>query len=283
MGRPSPAALRLVPANAVHRTQDSQDSLTHTTPKEVGDRRWRAGASVREAVTRALAAERAGRAQHHRPLWSFTRELRAALGEMGGVEMLAAVEPVISNLGGWSAALGRDADDADEQLLEQWPLVRLPAGADPVAAAVEYLRAYPSSVLPTRRTDATGGKRWPAYERHVALAAWLQVVMGTGPILLPARRMAEALDCGHDMAAQRTRWALADGYITLVRPHSYGPRESRAAEYLFVDGRVGEYETLLRRARGADIEEDGGPPMSGPRSSTTTSSSTAASCVTARS
>lgn len=179
-------------------------------------------------------------------MWAFTRAVRSFFGEGIDPEDVFAevVEPEIERRGGWRE-LFSDVNTAEDVYLEfvcTWGKVRYKIGETPLSVATARALAFP--------LQPAGHDRAPHYGEFVSLAGWLQVAMGVRPIMLPVEKVAALLDVT-PMTATRYRYlAVKDGYLRVVREHSFG--RHRATEFMFD---VARYEILLEHAKAGTATE----------------------------
>jgi hypothetical protein len=150
---------------------------------------------------------------------------------------MKAIEIVESNLSGWSRqqrkagkptpfkSKSRDPweewfdavrEDATATFFETWKKIRFRPGMAPLQQAFQenqHCRLHLHSEIRKRRPGTPGERSTRDYEFFVGLATYLQVAMGTRPILLPVDDVGELMGIRPSTVSLYRKWAMEDGYL----------------------------------------------------------------------
>lgn len=133
---------------------------------------------------------------------------------------------------GWTEVfdwVGSD-EDACVDFLTCWDAVRFVPGYGCLTAALDLAKkaatAYPLD-LPKRRSSG--------YPLFIWLSACLQQLRGDVPILLPCHKLDKLLECSPQTVAQYRKWAVQDGFLSILKEHTYSVklRCGEATEFRF--------------------------------------------------
>src|SRR5262249_16788452 len=117
---------------------------------------------------------------------------------------------------GWQVWVGVGREDAEAEFLSCWDKVRYLAGHTPLENAVALAKSHSF-----RLKAESEGSRSEGYERFVRIAGWLQVGMGSRPIMLPVEDLAQVLGVEKMTVSRYRKWAKEDGYLTETSPHEF--------------------------------------------------------------
>jgi hypothetical protein len=142
----------------------------------------------------------------------------------------------------WLAWFEISRDDAEAEFFGGWDAIRYVVGDTPLEAALERAQRIPLRLAPEISESRPDG-----YARFIALAGWLQVLMGDHNILLPVQQVGELLNCNKATVGRYCRWAIEDGYLALVAKAERNPHgRGKAARYRF---NVSRFPTLKECAQ----------------------------------
>jgi hypothetical protein len=158
------------------------------------------------------------------PAWDFGRFARAHptlfhLDERAALNFVRAV--LGTNF--WQDILSMDQGEAEIAFDDVWVTCRTIPGHDPLAVAVSEGKRLPYPCEPD--TPA-------AYATFLGIARSLKRQQGDKPFLLPCHKLADILGCSPMMITRLRRKAERDGFLEVVKKHSYRGRE--ATEFRFL-------------------------------------------------
>jgi hypothetical protein len=161
------------------------------------------------------------------PAWDFGRFAKAhpELINLDENQALKRIKSTISSKV-WSDHLQMSSVDAEMAFDHVWVDCRAIPGYDPLRIAI----------LEARRNSKADDPNAPAgYTMFVDIARSLQRLVGGGAhFLLPCHKLAPLLNCQPMTVSRYRRKAIRDGYLKVVKDHSYrSANKGEATEFLF--------------------------------------------------
>lgn len=183
-----------------------------------------------------------------RALWAFTQVLKTHpdFSDADAGDAIEMVEAIIvrwaaAKFGlrehrrleakGWAEYFSIERDDAIAQFTDIWAKVRLPYRADPLRLALRRAKADPLHF-----TDDVLSLQTGTYRAFITLAAWLQVITGSEPILLPVHSVAPLLGVRPKTISIYREAAIADQFLAIDTAHHSTAK--RATRFRFNVNRV---------------------------------------------
>ena len=169
------------------------------------------------------------------PMWGFTRDVKGHPDLAGlPVEDAAGVVDAVfaywseGEVDPWERWLGADGDDdARMAFVFGWSRVLFLPGHALLDAALEAAQQTPLPIPPDHRHS-------DGYALFLAVAGWLQVLVGDRNIFLPCRKIGETIGKSHMAVSQYRLAACEHAYLRKVKPGTRGAGGARRAdEYRF--------------------------------------------------
>jgi len=188
--------------------------------------------SVFQDVYRSYKDRTVGNPYDNDPLFRVIRHVKGAAKELDPDAAYDAFCEATDKYGGWPEyiPLSSTEDERRDKWCEKWDSVKFAIGETPLEMA------YRKAIERPLTTERSKKRKRASYDRFVSLAAWLQKSVGQHQtILLPCRDVAEVMHTDKCMVSIWRKWAIQDGYLSVVKAHRMG--DGMATEFSFDLGR----------------------------------------------
>ena len=183
---------------------------------------------ILEALKTNAEANTLSEAAWHSPAWTLTR-LCKGHPDLENLDAVSAWRCVRSELRKaerkcidvWYS-LGADEDETEIEFQYAWDKIRIHPAKDIVTDAID--RAKSVALKPPVDRGQT-------YARFVSIAAHLQKIRGSEPILVPVEFFGSVLGCSKMTVSRMIYFAIADCLLQIVESHDYSRHKARRYKF----------------------------------------------------